>query len=267
MGNPDTISDADLAARLTTLRDDPSQWGTALGKEILAEARTRYASLATAAGLDPSDGATHAWQFWTQEMTDRQLAEKREGLWSFTGGAIRHGLRREATAHSRLTSTDALRRSGTMDAAEPVRFHTADELSPAAALTVDPFEDRAEAPAPVRGIGGRQGIAAVRQLLVMAGLTPAQRDLIFEDIARHLTESASTQSAADKLRRSVTPSVPLGDDRWKALVSLVLGSPKGAPGIVQLIGHGHPAPMSEPHIQKLVPVFLGRLPGVAAGVA
>lgn len=267
MGIPDSITDVELAAHLSAFRTDPSLWASPDGRRVLTEATSRYAALAVAAGLDRADGATHAWQFWTQEMTDAQLAEKRENIWSFTGGAIRRGLRKEAVAHSRLTSTEGLRRAGVAEAAEPVRFHTSDDLSPAASLTVDPFADEEERTAPVRGIGGRSGIAAVSQMLARAGLTPAQRDLIFDDIARHLSTATTPQSAADRLRRTVTPPVPLGEYRWKALVSLVLGSPKGSPGLIQLIGDGHPNPMAEPHIQKLVPVFLGREPGVAAGVA
>lgn len=274
MGHPaiahtDTISDDTLSDRLTLLREDPALWRTPLGSSVLAEARKRFARISIACGLDAADGATHAWQYWTQELTDADLAANRSNMWRCTGKVIRRSMNREDFAQNRLISTKADRQVDVVGMAAPVRFHSAEDLAliDSRALVSDPFEELDREVAPVRGIGGRQAIAAVRQLLVMAGLTPTQRDLIFDEIARHLTTSANVHAAADAMRAAPVASIPLTADRWKALVSLVFGASKTSPGIVHLIGEGHPAPMTEPHIQRLVPVFLQRSPLAAAGVA
>lgn len=274
MGHPaiahsDTITDDTLSERLTLLREDPSLWRTPLGADILAEARKRFARISVACGLDAADGATFAWQYWTQELTDAELAANRSNMWRCTGKVIRRAMTREDFAQNRLISTKAARQVAVVGMDAPVHFHSAEDLAliDSRALVFDPFEELDREVAPVRGIGGRQAIAAVRQLLVMAGLTPAQRDLIFDEIARHLTTSANVHAAAEAMRSAPVASVPIAQDRWKALVGLVFGASTNAPGIVHLIGLGHPAPMTEPHIQRLVPVFLQRSPLAAAGVA
>ncbi|AUG29530.1 MULTISPECIES: hypothetical protein [Microbacterium] len=264
----DALPDEVLAERLSALRGDPTLWRSELGQSVLAEARIRFARLATACGLDESDGASYAWCYWTQEMTDAQLTSRRSELWKFTGGAIRNHMATESMAQSRLTSTRAVRQVAVVGREAPLRFNSAEALAGLSAsdLVADPFNDeRPEVPR--RSTGQLQAIAAVKHLLVMAGLTPAQRDLVLDEIARHVTTSSSIRAAAEAMCRTPSPATPLGSDRWKALSALVLGTAKGAPGIMHLIGHGHPSPMSEPHIQKLLPVFLQQDGAVAAGVA
>lgn len=265
----DALTDELLADHLTSLRDDPTLWRTALGAIVIAEARIRFARLAVACGLDEGDGATYAWSYWTQEMTDAQLAARRSELWRFTGGAIRKHMSTEGMAQSRLTSTRSLRHVAVVGMEAPLRFNSAEDLAGVSArsLITDPFADDSTREAPQRAAGQMQAIAAVKQLLVMAGLTPAQRDLVLDEIVRHVTTSSSVRAASEAMRRNPTPSVPLGSERWKALSALVLGTAKGAPGLIHLIGRGHPSPMTEPHIQRLLPVFLQGAGGVAAGVA
>jgi len=265
----DSISDADLADRLVQLRDDPALWRAVLGRQVLAEARSRFSRLSIACGLDAADGATFAWQFWTQKLTDAALCEHRDRLWKFTAGAIRRSMTVEDIAQSRLISTRAARDVKVVGLDTPLRFNSAEDLTGVsiAALTTDPFSDEEEQLAPVRGIGGRQAVSAVRQLLVMAGLTPDQRDSIFSEIARQLSDTTTLRAAAEALHRSPAPDAALPAERWKALVTLVVGTAKGSPGLVHLIGQGHPSPMTEPHIQRLIPVFLQRPGLAAAGVA
>lgn len=273
MGHPinlhsDVLRDVELADALTALREDPTRWRTAEGAAVLAEARHRFSRLAVKCGLDEDDGATHAWTYWTQEMTDAQLGEHRGDLWKYTGAAIAKQMVAECTAQNRLTSTRALRQVAVVGMDAPVRFNSAEELASVSATTlmIDPF-DEPEQVVPERSLGRRQAMAAVHQLLVLAGLTQSQRDLIIDELARHVDTAVNIRAAGEAMRRSPTPAVPIGQERWKAMVTLVLGTAKGTPGIMQLVGQGHPAPMSEPHIQKLLSVFLQKTPAVAAGVA
>lgn len=262
----DAMTDATLAAHLGDLRENAAGWRGPVGSAVLTEARARYAKLSQRYGMDQSDGATYAWTYWTQELTDAQLAAHTADLWKFTGGVIARQMAAEATAASRLTSVQGVRRSAMIGADSPLRLDSADDIAAVAAdLAVDPFADTAEAPD--RPLGQRQAIAALRQLLVMAALTPMQRDLIVEELARHLDQAANPRAAVDAMTRDVPEAMPLGAERWKALVALVLGTAKGTPGLIDLIGQGHPDPMAEPHMQKLLPVFLRATPGAAAGVA
>lgn len=264
----DALPDELLAEHIATLRNDPNQWRAEVGAAVLTEARSRFARLAVACGLDEDDGVTYAWSYWTQEMTDVQLASHKSDLWKFTGAAIRNHMGTEGVAQSRLTSPRAVRQVAVVGMDAPLRFNSAEDLAgiSASSLMVDPF-NTPDDEAPERPVGHLQAIVAVKQLLVMAGLTPGQRDLVLDEIARHVTTASSVRAAAEAMRRNPTPAVPMGSERWKALAALVLGTAKGSPGIMHLIGEGHPAPMSEPHIQKLLPVFLARTPAMAAGVA
>lgn len=269
----DVLADSALADALIALRADRTLWRARVGSEVLAEARRRFARLAIACGVDEADGATFAWTWWTQEMTDAQLSEHRDELWKFTGGAIRKRMMGECSAQTRLSSTRAQRQVTVVGMEAPIRFNSAEELTSInlASLTVNPFEDDEEPDSrssfQERPIGRRQAISAVNQLLTLAGLTAAQRELVVDELARHVATSVSVRAAADAMHRSPTPAVPIGQERWKALVSLILGTAKGTPGLIELVGQGHPSPMSEPHIRKLLPVFLQKASVVAAGVA
>lgn len=273
MGTPDSspaINDASLADQLSTLRRDPALWRTPDGRRLLDEARRRFSALAHSAGLDDGDGATHAWQFWTQDLTDAELAAHRQTIWAYTGGAIRRTMVKEDMAQRRLVSVPQLRHVVVEGLEAPVRFHSAVDLVEAwqPQLTIDPFKEDDTATTPAVGIGGRHAMSAIKQLLVVAGLTPTERELIIDEIAQRLVSSANVRAAADGLHRNPTPTgSALGLDRWRALVSLMLGTPKGTPGIIRLVGEGHPAPMAEPHIARLIDTFLSRPTISAAGVA
>lgn len=261
------MDDSTLAALLTRFRDDPSKWRTVDGRRVLREARHRYGALAVANGLDAADGSTYAWQFWTQDLSDADLSAHRADLWSYTGGAIRRAMVKEDMAQSRLVSVSQVRHVAVEGLAAPARFQSAADMAALSAeLVTDPFADR-ETPSAPAAAGGSQAMSAMRQLLVIAGFTPVQRDLVFDEIASHLHASTSLRAAADALQRKRPPvGDDIGQERWRALVSLMLGTPKGTPGIIRLIGDGHPSPMTEPHIERLVNTFLSAPARAAAGV-
>ena len=253
------VADRDLHRHVALARVDPSLWSDPSGRAVLEEAKRRYAGLAQKAGLDPADGATHAWHFWSQTITVDALDQHRDILWQYTGGAIRRTLAVEAIAQDRLIDTTAARHLDLSKQDAPIRFsHATDILS--GEVVPNETDDHA--------VTENVGIAAIRQLLVMAGLTPAQRDLVFDHVAQHAVRSANIQSAARALLTDGSGVEALfGPERWRALVTLMVGSPKGTPGIIRLIGDGHPAPMSEPHISRLVGAFLDTSSRTAAGVA
>lgn len=262
------LDDRALTAHLRAFRANPDLWRTDAGRQVLAEARRRFARLSLASGLDESDGATHAWEFWVNDLTDADLDAQRDTLWRFTGAVIRRTMRTEDMAQSRLVSARALRQVEVVGMAAPVRYQSAAELIE---LGVDEraagFDDDTDL-APVRPIGERTAITLVRQLLVMAGLTAAQRDEVFDTVARLTTTSTTLAAAARALTATNAPvAAALGAERWQALVSLMVGTAAGAPGLIRLAGEGHPSPMREPHITRLVDRFLTGHARVAAGVA
>jgi hypothetical protein len=261
VAQPELLDDAALSASLTQLRKDPLLWQQQIGVTVLTEARRRFQRLSIACGVGADDGATEAWGFWTGDLTDEQLAANYNTMWSYTGGAIRKRMGKERRAQIMLSSTKGAARAQVVGMDAPMLYEYVDDLPDS---PIDPFEE-VEALNGSRPESQQQAIAVVNHLLVLAGLSNLQREVAIESVSNHLSTSASLRGAAEKTTPSPLPA--LSQERWNAFVGLVAGTPKGSPGIVHLYSSGHPAPMTEPHIKKLLPRFLEAPVFSAAGVS
>lgn len=233
---PDALHEA-----LTALRAGDVPWDSPTGRAVLAEAHERYAGIAIAYGLDPADAVQHAWLFWQHELTDDRLTDIQR-LWSYTAKSLRNSLAREAAAAEKLTSVTAARRRDTKAATR----HRGD--------VADLADLPAEAPEPPEAQRSPDA-GVIGHVLAIAGLTPAQQDVVVDTISTQAWTARTLSSASDSLSRGIPAALhhsAMTPARWRSIVSLLIGTPKGAPGIIKLVGDGHPAPLAEPHINRLM---------------
>lgn len=241
------MDDGELAEALTWLRSPDGDWRSVTGRGVLESAHERLAAIAVRLGFDRSEAVQHAWLFWTELITSAQIAEHRSGLWSYTSASVKNLLLGELAAQDKITSVTHAR-SGAARATEHV-----DVLEHDAVYEYAPDEPQ-DAPASSNASTGLAG-SVIGHVFAMAGLTPAEKQSAITAISDRAYESSTLTAAVDALVRERPDA--LDPEAWRALVVLLLGSAKGAPGLVKLVTDGHPAPLREPHIARLVNVLSG----------
>lgn len=245
------ITDRELSTIVSDARAQPSRWRRRDISVVFQEARTRYSNIAKGLDLDPDDAVSAAWRCWAEDFTDAQISEHADTLWAYTAGAVKRVLSRDALAQQKLTSSVGVRRAGVSEAWLVCDADTVLSTLPSRESEASDAERIPPAHA--------SALAAFTHVLVSMGLTPSQREQLVETIADCAAAARTPQSASDTLsRRAGSLGLPLPPERVRALLHLALGTPKGAPGIVRLIGDGHPSPAREPHVSRLLQVALPR---------
>jgi len=227
-----------LRHAIITARTDPAWWSTPDARAVLADALDRLTPLARRTGADPADALSYAFEVWVT-LDDELLADETCDLWAYTSAAVRRALEREEEAARKITSAATVRRAATRAAAGVTGIDDTDlaasEGERIEAPTVDPRNVRAK--------------AALDQVLTMAGFDDAHRLIFIDVVSDALTGSPSPRASIARAEQCHTViGGHLTAHQWKTLIEVILGTPAGLPGVVQLAAAGHPAPAVEPHI-------------------
>lgn len=235
-----TAEQPDLRHALLSARADHAWWSSLEARATLSYALTSLSPLATRLRMDPADALSHAFEVWVS-LPAGTLEEESVDLWAYTRAAVRRRLDREDEAARKITSINGIRR---VDASGLGSFTSLDSVDIAyPALDSDeparPASDPADAPV----------LAALEHVLILAGLDEDQR-IVLTDALADIASTAPSKRACIAHATSAREmfDTPLDEQRWKNLVEVLLGTPSGKPGILDLARAGHPAPAMEPHI-------------------
>jgi hypothetical protein len=238
-----------LVKALSIIALDDRGWNSELGRELLQLAGHVLARVARRAGTEPADAVAFAWRLW-----DSADLSTIDNLWAYTSASVARDLAREREAREKLTSVKGLRRRGASDVRiigiDGHDFAYVHELEEAEAIAESDSADRREA--------RTSALTTFRQYLVMAGHPLIEADRTIEIISEALAESATTAAACDRLSRDHWMSANLGFDhgRWRALITLALGTTRGQPGLFALTARGHPNPLGIGYLRRARDRFL-----------
>ena len=234
---PGTVADVDDAATFRALIDavaaDRRGWSGRAGRALLDAARTKLTPLATTLGADPADAATAAWELWS--TTD---LSQMDSPWAYTVSAVRRRLGREEHAARLLTSEHGLRRHGA-------------ETKPSVVSSEQEIAEQTVVARPDEALRGR-GVLSVRQVLVMSGMSVSEATSVIGALLESAARSSAASAAVDRLSRDDAMAQRFGFSRtrWRALVTLTLGTTRGQPGLIELTHRGHPAPLQVEYIRR-----------------
>ena len=244
-----TIAELDLRSAILNSRADHRWWSTPDARTLLAAVLDALTPIARRVNADPADALSYAFEVWVG-LSDELLADETVDLVAYTRTAVRHLLDREDEAARKITSAAAVRRAGTRAAQG---FTALDDTDLAA-----PADDDVDEPHELDPRSVRAGVA-LEQVLVMAGFNADQRLIVIDVLSDALDGSPSARASIARAEavHDVIDS-HLTAAQWRILVEVILGTPAGKPGIVQLAASGHPAPAIEPHIStRLVDLLAG----------
>lgn len=241
---PTHPTEPNLRSTLLAASTDHSVWSTPTARVVLDHALTTLRPIALRLQADPADALSYAFETWMGMSADT-IADESIDLWAYTRAAVRRCLDREDEAGRRATSVAGLRRAGTRDidvttgidgidlAYEHIDIESDDDTAP----SDDPRTARA--------------LAALEQVLTMAGFSPDQRTVLVDVFADLVASSPSQRASIERalsVRELIAPTI--SEPQWRNLVEVILGTPAGNPGILALAGDGHPAPAMEKHISS-----------------
>lgn len=232
-----------LRSALIASSSDASFWSSPEARSVLDHAHTVLRPIALRLQADPADALSYAFETW-KGMSAETIADDDIDLWAYTRAAVRRCLDREDEARRRATSVAGLRRSGTRDIDVTIGIDGID-------IGYDHVGIDREELAPAGDARTSSALAALEQVLIMAGLTPDERTVLIDVFADLISSSPSTRASIDRalsVRELVAPTI--GEHEWRNLVEVILGTPAGLPGVIKLAGDGHPAPALEAHISS-----------------
>lgn len=247
-----TTAEPNLRHAISSARADHAWWSTPEARTVLEAILTKLTPLAHRLHADPADALSHAFEVWVK-LDDDFIADETVDLWAYTCTAVRHALEREEEAARKVTSAATVRRTATRAARGTTTLDDAD-----APVTGHPDTDTV----PVIDARTLRAKAALEQVLTLAGFDDDQRVIVIDVLSDALAGSPSARASiarAEQLHDVI--DTPLSARQWKTLIEVLLGTPAGKPGVVQLAASGHPAPAIEPHISTRL---LSLIPGVAA---
>lgn len=211
-------------------------WTHRLTEAILREGVALYKPIARRLGFQPEEVMSLLWEFWRDAIPDEHLLDN-------TAAYIYRALAREASAQVRLTSVEGTRRVGARDFLVVAIPSTDAEVpqvgSPASSK-----------PLPLTS----SGTMAVRHILIAAGLDEAAATGLVEAVVDQFQTSTSVQGAIKQLGKSGEMAGRLGLSlaQWRAIVGLVLGTPRGQPGLYELVSRGHPNPRRLSYVKRQI---------------
>jgi hypothetical protein len=228
-----------LLAVLSYVRAHPRGWDSSAAISLIRFTSSMLAPIAKKLDADPDDAAGIAWGLWSSDTL-----EDVDNLWAYTTQVVKNELGRSAAAQRKLTSANGLRRKG----ASTVEITRIDEWTDTipAVMTSEPVKLRSPA------------LLSVRHFLIMGGFSRDAATQILDVLAENVSESVSLSAACDRLSRDTVLStrLGLGHTQWRALVSLMLGTTRGQPGLFVLASRGHPDPLSLRHVRSAADRFL-----------
>ena len=231
----------DLIAVIRGARTTPGGWRTPAARQVLTEARRRLQWTAKECGTTPDDAVSHAFEVWMNASLEL-LEQPGLNMWAYTQKAVRNALQREQEAARKHVSATSVRHKSVREACSVAPI---DDQN----LTVTVDHDEPRPPTLVIPAEQRHAITTLNQVLIMAGFNADQRALFIDALATIVDESTSLRTAAARLTTSdIRHDYPLTASQWRALVAVMLGTQRGKPGMVELLGQGHPAPALAPHI-------------------
>ena len=232
-----------LRSTLLAATTDHGHWSTPAARVVLDYALTTLRPIALRLQTDPADALSYAFETW-MNMAPVTIADESIDLWAYTRAAVRRSLDREDEAGRRGTSVAGLRRAGTRDIDVTTGIDGID-------LAYDHVGIDAEEPATTDDPRAPRALAALEQVLTMAGFSPDQRTVLVDVFADLVATSPSARASIDRalsVRELIAPTI--GEVQWRNLVEVILGTPAGLPGVLALAGDGHPAPAMEGHISS-----------------
>jgi hypothetical protein len=212
-------------------------WSRELTADILREGVALYKPLAKRLGFAPEELMSLLWEFWQDAVPDDALLDN-------TAAFIYRTLAREASAQVRLTSVEGTRRVGAKDfLVVAIPANDADVPTVGSA-----GEDDEELPL------SSTGTIAVRHILIAAGLDEDAATGLVEAVVDQLVTSSSLQGAIKQLGKDGAMAGRLGLSlaQWRAIVGLVLGTPRGQPGLYELVSRGHPNPRRLNYVKRQI---------------
>ncbi len=203
-----------------------------------------YKPIARRLGYAPEEIMSLLWEFWQEAVPDDRLLDN-------TAAYLYRTLARESSARIRLTSVEGTRRVGARDYLV-VAMPTSDADVP---LVSSPARTE---PLPLTSTGAM----AVRHVLIAAGLDEEAATGLIEAVADQFQTSSSVQGAIKQLGKSSEMAGKLGLSlaQWRAIVGLVLGTPRGQPGLYELVSRGHPNPRRLSYIKRQIARLLEHEP-------
>lgn len=215
-------------------------WTKGLTESILREGVALYKPLAKRLGFQPEEMMSLLWEFWQDAVPDEHLLDN-------TAAYLYRTLGREASAQVRLTSVEGTRRVGARDYLVVAIPSTESEMP-----QVD--SPAQSGPLPLTS----SGTMAVRHVLIAAGLGEEAATGLVEAVADQFQTSSSVQGAIKQLGKSGEMAGKLGLSlaQWRAIVGLVLGTPRGQPGLYELVSRGHPNPRRLSYIKRQIAKLL-----------
>ncbi|MAL05492.1 MAG: hypothetical protein CMH36_01450 [Microbacterium sp.] len=253
VGITEATSQLDARATLREIRARPDGWSTPSATALLREAREHLRPIAVSLKVDPDLALSYAFEAWAS-ISELVLASPDLNLWAWTKQAVRRQLWREASAERKLTSAAGVRRTGADIAVQVDRVDISvdalERVMPTAGIDGLPYETD-ETPVAPEAVHPALGVAA--QFMIIAGLSVGQRERFLSSLADQVERSGGDpRRAAAALTRNPDPAFPGSDEQWRALVSVILGTSRGKPGVLELTAQGHPAPARAEHIAAAI---------------
>jgi len=195
-----------------------------------------YKPIARRVGFEPEELMSLLWEFWQDAVPDDKLLDN-------TAAYVYRTLGREASAQMRLTSVEGTRRVGARDFLV-VAIPAADSEVPQVSSP-----EQGE-PLPLSS----SGTMAVRHVLIAAGLDEEAATGLVEAVVDQFQGSSSVQGAIKQLGKSGEMAGRLGLSlaQWRAIIGLVLGTPRGQPGLYELVSRGHPNPRRLSYVKRQI---------------
>jgi hypothetical protein len=241
---PIAAPEPDLRSALLSARHNHAFWSSQAASDLLRYAEASLRPIALRTQADPSDALSHAYEIWAT-LPLSTVEDPTTDLWAYTRAAVRRSLDREDEAARKATSTAGIRR----DSARYFEgFTSLDDIELGYTQATDHDDDDTETPLDVRSANA---MSALEQVLVLAGFDEDQRVSLVDVIADIVTTSPSVRASiarAESVRELFEPQ--LSEAQWKSLIEVILGTPAGKPGILELAGAGHPAPAMEAHVSN-----------------
>lgn len=211
-------------------------WTRPLTESILREGMALYKPIARRVGFPPEEIMSLLWEFWQDAIPDEHLLDN-------TAAYIYRTLARQASAQVRLTSVEGTRRVGARD------------FLVVAIPSTDAEVPQVGSPAQTNPLPlTSSGTMAVRHVLIAAGLGEEAATGLVEAVVDQFQTSSSIQGAIKQLGKSGEMAARLGLSlaQWRAIVGLVLGTPRGQPGLYELVSRGHPNPRRLSYIKRQI---------------
>ncbi len=233
IGEPVTAdSDEGLKLLLAHIHEHPQGWNCDAARTLLKVAENKLTPMVRKAGIRPAEALTAAWELWRNDNLSST-----ETPWAYTAAVIRRAAGREDEAQRKMTSTQGLRRRGFTDIT---------------ILTMPPGLPPGRQAESDQGAPTHPAAIAARQCLIMAGLSPHHADRVLIEMTDQLGKSGNLTATCDRLSRNSTIAAQAGlsHTQWRALVSLMLGTTRGRPGLMELVTRGHPNPLKYSYIRR-----------------